>query len=67
MAQTDRDAESPEAAQLEVWCGYRQASSIPDEVGHGGVSKKKRQLNSWKSDKEGKYPEILIEIVEKNT
>lgn len=39
VAQTGRDAESPEAAQLEVRCGYRQTSSIPDKVGR--VSKKK--------------------------
>lgn len=46
MAQTGRDAESPEAAELEVQCGYRQTSSTLDEVGHDGVSKKKWQVNS---------------------
>lgn len=46
VAQTGRDAESPEAAELEVQCGYRQTSSTLDEVGHDGVSKKKWQVNS---------------------
>ena len=46
VAQTGRDAESPEAVQLEVQCGSRQTSSMLDEVGHDGVSKKKWQVNS---------------------
>lgn len=46
VAQTGRGAESPEAAQLEVQCGYRQTSSTLDEVGHDGVSEKKWQVNS---------------------
>lgn len=41
VAQTDRDAESPEAVQLGVQPGYRQISSMLEEVGHADVSKRK--------------------------
>lgn len=41
VAQTGRDAESPEAAQLGVQSGYRQTSSVLEEVGHDDVCKKK--------------------------
>lgn len=46
VAQSSRDAESSEAVQLELQCGYRQTSSTLDEVGCDGVSKKKWQVNS---------------------